>query len=356
VRPSKESENFATRNANGTAAFMLVDRDPGVKTTLKPFSDWWGTLDSNITEAIYTPIGESSTRVAALLSGEIDFMEPIPLQDVARLQSTDGFKVIEGVEARVMFFGFAHDADVLKYSDETTDRNPFQDVRVRRAIYQSIDVDALISKVMRGRVDPASQLIPEVLTGYSEGLSDRFAFDPEGAKELLVEAGYPEGFSFGLMCPNDRYINDEAICRATASMLAKIGVNAKLTTMPVRNYWSELREDNFDMYLLGWSSGNFDAEHPLRFLASTPNTEKKLGSWNFGGYSSARIDELLPMIQTEIDPNKRQQFIDEAHKILQDEVAYVPMFVHPLIWAAKDNVDLTQRTDNFFILRWVTVN
>jgi len=278
------------------------------------------------------------------------------LQDVPRLKQTAGFKVHEGVEARVLMFGFGHEADALKYSDETTGKNPFHDVRVRRAIYQAIDVDALTSKVMRGTAEPVSQLVSKEMKGFSTGLAARLAFDPAASKALLAEAGYPNGFSFGLMCPNDRYINDEAICRAAASMLAKIGVDAKLTTMPVRTYWPELREDNFDMYLLGWSPGTFDAEHPLRFLASTPNKEKKLGSWNFGGFSSARVDELLPMIQTEIDDTKRQGMVDEAHKILQDEVAYVPMYVEPLIWATKDNITLTQRTDNFFILRWVSVN
>ena len=126
--------------------------------------------------------------------------------------------------------------------------------------------------------------------------------------------------------------------------------------MPVRNYWPELREDNYDMYLLGWSPGTFDAEHPIRFLASTPNTEKKLGSWNFGGYSNARVDELLPMIQSEIDDDKRQAMLDEVAGILQDEVAYVPLYVQPLVWGTRSNVELTQRPDNFFILRWVTVN
>ncbi|MBV1902067.1 MAG: ABC transporter substrate-binding protein [Marinosulfonomonas sp.] len=355
-RPAKDAENFATLNANGTGAFVLASRDPGVRTTLKPFGGWWDNLESNITEAIFTPIGEASTGMAALLSGEIDFIAPIPLQDVPRLKQTAGFKVHEGVEARVLMFGFGHEADALKYSDETTGKNPFHDVRVRRAIYQAIDVDALTSKVMRGTAEPVSQLVSKEMKGFSTGLAARLAFEPAASKALLAEAGYPDGFSFGLMCPNDRYINDEAICRAAASMLAKIGVDAKLTTMPVRSYWPELRADNFDMYLLGWSPGTFDAEHPLRFLASTPNKEKKLGSWNFGGFSSARVDELLPMIQTEIDDTKRQGMVDEAHKILQDEVAYVPMYVQPLIWATKDNIALTQRTDNFFILRWVTVN
>lgn len=354
--PSKEAENHATRNANGTGPFTLTGRDPGVRTTLVPNAGWWDEMESNISEAVFTPIGEASTGMAALLSGEIEFIAPIPLQDVPRLKQTDGFTVHEGIEARVIMYGFNFDSEALKYSDETTDSNPFLDARVRQAIYQAIDVEALTSRVMRGTAAPVSQLVSDAMRGYSTGLVDRLPFDPESSKALLAEAGYPNGFSFGLMCPNDRYINDEAICRATASMLAKIGVTANLTTMPVRNYWPELREDNYDMYLLGWSPGTFDAEHPIRFLAATPNEEKKLGSWNFSGFSNTRVDELLPLIQTELDEAKRQGMIDEVHKILQDDVAYVPMYVQPLVWATKDNIELTQRADNFFILRWVTVN
>lgn len=355
-RPSKEAENFATRNANGTGAFVITSRDPGVKTTLKPNGDWWDTLETNITEAIFTPIGQSATGMAALLSGEIDFISPIPLQDVPRMKERSGFTVHEGVEARVLMFGFAHQADALKFSDDVSGKNPFQDVRVRQAAYQAINVDALIQKIMRGSAQPAAQLVSDAMKGYSEANADRLAYDPDAAKQLLADAGYPDGFSFGLQCPNDRYINDEAICKAAASMFAKVGLNAKLTSMPVRNYWPELREDKFDMYLLGWSPGTFDAEHPIRFLVTTPNKEKKLGSWNFGDYSNARVDELLPMVQTELDQDKRQGMIDEITKTMQDEVAYIPMYVQPLIWASKDNITLTQRTDNFFILRWVTVN
>ncbi|MBX2836742.1 MAG: ABC transporter substrate-binding protein [Gammaproteobacteria bacterium] len=355
-RPSKEAENFATRNSNGTGAFTVVSRDPGVQTVLAPFEQWWDDLESNITEAVFTPIGQSATGMAALLSGEIDFISPIPLQDVPRMKERSGFTVHEGVEARVIMFGFAHQAEALKFSDDTSDANPFQDVRVRQAAYQSIDVDTLIAKVMRGNAQPAAQLVSDAMRGYSQSNSDRLAYDPEAAKQLLADAGYPEGFSFGLQCPNDRYINDESICKAAASMMAKVGLNAKLTSMPVRNYWPELREDKFDMYLLGWSPGTFDAEHPIRFLASTPNSEKKLGSWNFGDYSNSRVDELLPMIQTELDDSKRQAMIDEVNALLQSDIAYIPMYVQPLIWASKDTISLTQRTDNFFILRWVTIN
>ncbi len=354
--PSKEAENFATRNTNGTAAFMLKSRDPGVRTTLVPYADWWGEVESNITEAIFTPISQSATGMAALLSGEIDFISPIPLQDVPRMKERSGFTVHEGVEARVLMFGFPHQADSLMFSEETSGKNPFQDQRVRKAAYMAIDVDTLIAKVMRGNAQPASQLVSSAMRGYSNSMEARLPYDPDAAKAMLADAGYPDGFSFGLRCPNDRYINDEAICKAAASMMAKVGLRAELTSMPVRNYWPELREDKFDMYLLGWSPGTFDAEHPIRFLASTPNKEKKLGSWNFGDYSNARVDELLPMLQTELDDGKRQGMIDEVTGILQDDVAYIPMYVQPLIWASTDKVKLTQRTDNFFILRWVTIN
>lgn len=355
-RPSKEAENFATRNANGTGAFTVTSRDPGVRTELAPFADWWDTAESNITKAIFTPIGQSATGMAALLSGEIDFISPIPLQDVPRMKERTGFTVHEGIEARIIMFGFKHDGDALMFSDDVSGKNPFQDVRVRQAAYQAIDVDTLISKIMLGNAQAASQLVSADMSGYSTSLSERRPYDPDAAKALLAEAGYPDGFSFGLQCPNDRYINDESICKAAASMMAKVGLKANLTSMPVRNYWPELREDKFDMYLLGWSPGTFDAEHPIRFLASTPDAEKKLGSWNFGGYSNARVDELLPLIQTELDEEKRQLLVDEAHGVLQDENAYIPMYVQPLIWASKDNIELTQRSDNFFILRWVTVN
>jgi len=198
--------------------------------------------------------------------------------------------------------------------------------------------------------------VPEGISGFSAANTDRPEYNPDRAKELLAEAGYPDGFSFGLKCTNDRYINDEALCRAAASMFAAVGLNAELSTGPVRDYWPQLREDDFDMYLLGWSPGTFDMEHPIRFLMHSQDDERKLGSWNFGNYSNARVDELLPQIQQEIDPAVRQTMIDEVIAITQDEVAYIPLYTQPLIWAAKDNVELTQRADNFFMLRWVTVN
>ncbi len=354
--PDKEQGNFATLNANGTGAFQVASRQPGLETVLEPFDGWWGEVEHNITKATFTPIGNPATAVAALLSKEIDLINPVPIQDAARLSQSSDVQVIQGIEARVIMLGFGHEADAIKYGSGDAEGNPFADARVREAVAKAVNVPAILQTIMRGNAEPASQLVSPAMRGYSEANAAGYAFDQDGARALLAEAGYADGFSFGLMCPNDRYLNDEAVCQAITGMLAQIGLTAQLNAMPVSNYWPELRADNYDMYLLGWSPGTFDAEHPLRFLASTPNEEKRLGSWNFGAYSNARIDEMLPMIQSEIDEGKRQAMLDEAAKILQDEVAYVPLYVQPLLWGAGANIELTQRPDNFFILRWVTVN
>ncbi len=352
--PARDAENHATRNANGTGPFVLAARDPGIETRLTPNAAWWDTPEHNLTEAVFTPIGNAATGLAALLSGEIDFISPIPLQDASQVEGRDGFKVMTGLEARVIMLGFGHDHDALRYSKETTGANPFLDLRVRQAVAQAIDVDTINRVIMRGAAEPASQLQPAGLSGYSEVNAERPPFDAPAARALLTNAGYADGFSFGLMCTNDRYISDEAVCRAVASMLAQVGIEVNVNAMPVRGYWDELRAGNFDMFLLGWSPGTFDAEHPIRFLAHS-RTER-LGTWNFGGYSNARIDALLAPIQQEIDPAARQTMLDEVAGLIQDEVAYVPLYTEPLVWAMKGNVNVVQRPDNFFLLRWVSMN
>lgn len=351
--PDKEAGNYATLNANGTGAFRVTAREPGLRTVLEPFDGWWGEPDHNLTRAELVPIQNPSTALAALLSGDVDFINPVPIQDVARLQSNPDVKVVQGIEARVIMLGFDQQEGASEAGQGGSDL--FRDPRVREAAAKAVNVPAILQTIMRGNAEVASQLVSPAMRGFSVVNADPYGFDPEGAKALLAEAG-AEGAEVSFKCSNNRYLNDEAVCQAIAAMLTQVGFNVTLGAMPVQNYWPELRADNFDMYLLGWSPGTFDAEHPVRFLASTPNEEKKLGSWNFGGYSNARIDELLPMIQSEIDESKRQAMLDEVASILQDEVAYVPLYVQPLVWGARSNIELTQRPDNFFLLRWVTVN
>ncbi|TDL86081.1 ABC transporter substrate-binding protein [Meridianimarinicoccus aquatilis] len=348
--PAKDGENYATLHANGTGPFLLVERDPGLSTVLEPNSDWWGEAEHNLTRATFTPIQNPATAVAALLSGDIDMINPVPIQDAARLEQAPGVDLIRGTETRVIMLGFDQTSPELLSG---AGPNPFLDERVRRAVSMAVNVPAILQTIMRGSAEPASQLVPAGLRGYSEANAARPDLDLDGARALLAEAGYPDGFSFELKCTNDRYLNDASVCQAVVAMLAQIGLEVTLDAMPVRNYWTELRADNFDMYLLGWSPGTFDAEHPLRFLAHTPVAD--LGTWNFGGYSNARIDALLPLIQSEIDESARQAMLDETAAILQQEVAYVPLYVQPLLWGVRDGITVTQRPDNFFMLRWVNL-
>ena len=220
--PARDEERYTTLNTNGTGAFMLKSRDPGVRTVLEPFAGWWGEAEHNITEAIFTPITTPATRVAALLSGEVDFVEPVPLQDVPRIKGASGTNVIEGVEARVLMLGFEHQRDTLR---DSGDANPFKDRRVREAVYHAIDMDAIIDKIMRGQAQAAGLLIGPGIKGFKEEFNTRLTYDPDRARSLLTEAGYADGFSFSFRCPNDRYINDEAICTAITAMLAAVGLD-----------------------------------------------------------------------------------------------------------------------------------
>jgi len=353
--PNREGQNTSNFETNGTGPFKLISREPDVETVLEPHAAWWGETEHNITRAIYKPLSSDATRIAALISGEVDMIEPVPLQNVPLLKQDEGIEVMEGIESRVLFLGFDHQSDELALSD-AGGANPFKDARVRKAIYQAADAEAIVQHVMRKNAQTSGLLIAPGVNGYQADDDRRLPTDIEAAKALLAEAGFADGFALTLRCPNDRYVNDEAICTALVSMLAKIGVEVTLDAVPVSQYWTELREGKFDMYLLGWSPGTFDAEHPIRFLMHTPDAEKKLGSWNFGGYSNPRVDELLPLIQQELDADKRQSMIDEAHGILREEVVYVPLHVQPLIWAMRSGVTLQQRPDNFLILRWVQMN
>ena len=346
-RPNIEGGNFATLNANGTGPYRVTDRQPGLTTTLEAFEGWWDEDRGNVTEAVYTPIDNAATQVAALLSGELDLIEPVPVQDAARLDSAPDVQVIRGIEARVIMIGFPHDADTLVSGGE----NVFADPAVRLAVAQAINVPAILQTVMRGSAEEATQLVSPAMRGFTASL-ERPAYDVEAARAAIEAAG-AAGATVSLKCPNDRYLNDEAVCTAITAMLAQAGLEAQLDTMPVAQYWPELRSPEHDLYLLGWSPGTFDAEHPIRFLAATPDEEARLGSWNFGGYSNARVDELLPMIQSEIDDAARQAMLDEVAGILAEETAYVPLYVQPLLWGAREGIEIVQRPDNFIVLRWI---
>jgi peptide/nickel transport system substrate-binding protein len=348
-----KEETFSSRNTNGTGPYMLKLREPDVKTVLVENPNWWGKREGNVTEAEYRPIKAPATRVAALLSGEIDFVLDPPPQDVPRLTSTSGLKVVEGNEVRTIFFGFDQSRDELLYSN-VKGKNPFKDLRVRQAVYHAIDIEAIKSKVMRGLSVPTGLMLAPQVDGYDKALDKRLPVDRAKAKKLLAEAGYPDGFEVTLDCPNNRYINDEQICQAVVSMLAQIGIQAKLNAMPRATYLPKIQKNDTSFYMLGWGVTTFDAHYGLNSLAHTP-TPSGDGTFNLGRYSNPKMDELLDRMRTEMDPIVRHKIIADALLLHNADVAHVPLHFQVIPWAMRSNVEVVHRPDNYLTLSWITV-
>ena len=349
--------NYANLHANGTGPFMLKDRQTGVKTTLARNTSYWGDIPTNITEVIFTPIAQDATRVAALISGNIHMAYPIPVQDWKRLEEAEGVKPLTGPEARTIFLGFDQLRDELTASN-IKGKNPFKDVRVRKAFYQAINIEAIKAKVMRGAATPAGLMVAPQINGFNASMNDRFPYDVDAAKKLMADAGYADGFEVTMDCPNDRYVNDEKICQAAASMLAKIKVKVNLLAQTKSKYFGKvLAQNNYDtsFFLLGWTPSTFDSHNPISSLFACRGGEDKLGAFNLGGYCNPRVNELAAMIQSETDQTKRQAMIDEANKIHRDEVGHIPLHQQPLSWGVSDKVDVVQRPDNAFDLRYAVV-
>jgi peptide/nickel transport system substrate-binding protein len=352
VDKRKGVENTASFKANGTGPFRLKSRDPGVRTVMIRNAAYWSKIDSNIEEAIFTPIASPATRVAALLSGEIDMMEPVPLQDVSRLAADPKLKVLQGPELRTIFLGMDQSRDELLFSN-VKGKNPFKDKRVRQAFYQAIDMDGIKSKIMRGAATPTASMTAPGVKGFSEQLNKRLPYDVEAAKKLLAEAGYPGGFDVGMDCPNDRYVNDAAICQAVAGMLARIDVKVSLNAQTKTTYFPKVLSRNTSFYLLGWTPGTYDSHNVLNALMATPDQKSGRGQFNLGSYSNKRVDELTTLISSETDDKKRNDMIREAMKIHQDDIGHLPLHQQALAWAMKKSVNAVQLADNFMFLKWV---
>jgi peptide/nickel transport system substrate-binding protein len=332
----------------------LISREPGVRTVLRRNLDWWGRFEGNVEEIVYTPISSDATRVAALLSGQVDFILDPPPQDLARLRATSGVKVVDGMENRIIFFGFDQSRDELLYSN-VKGRNPFKDKRVRQAVYQAIDIEALRTRTMRGAAIPTGGITPSIL-GSTPEAEKRLPYDPQRAKQLLAEAGYPDGFEVGLDCPNNRYINDEEICLAVAAMLARVGIKVKVTAMPRATYFPKLERFDTSFYMLGWGGAVTDAQTTLSPVLRSFDKATGNGSFNYGRYVNPRLDALIDAAAVELDPEKRKRLIAQALAEHNEQVHHVPLHRQVIPWAMRSNVHVVHRADNWLMGEWVRVD
>ncbi len=340
-------ETFSATNAMGTGPFKITLREPNTKTVFKRNSNWWGSMkDNSVSEIHLLPIKNSATRVAALLSGEVDLVTDAPVQDLARIGNSADHDVVSTAQMRTIFLGMDQAADKLR-SGNTGD-NPFKKKEVRQALYQAIDIEAIKKKVMRGLSEPAGIITFPGVNGYTQDLDKRLSYDVDAAKKLLADAGYPKGFDVELRCPNDRYVNDEAICTAVVGMLGKIGVNVNLFAQTKSKHFKELKEDKGDFYMLGWGVPTLDSHYVFHYLYESG------ASWNKVNFSNSEVDAAIRVMEGEVDLNKRNAAIANAWKIVKDDISYLPLHHQVISWATKNSVDVPIRPNNEPLFRFAS--
>lgn len=349
-----KEESHAAFNANGTGPYTLASRQPGVRTVLRRNPAWWGTFDGNVQEVVFTPVANDATRLAALVSGELHFViDPAP-RDVPRLRSTPGVKIVDGPENRVIFIGMDQHRDELLYGS-VKGKNPFKDIRVRQALYHAVDIETIRSKLMNGMSVPTGLLLPAPVAAYDDASLDvRLPFDLNRARALMAEAGWADGFDVTLDCTNNRYINDEEICIALATMWARIKVRVKVNAQPRALWFPRMEKFDTSLYLLGWGGAVTDAETTFTPVLRSVGPGGQ-GMYNWGRVRNDRFDEMAAASSIEPDPKKREALVKAALREYQQQVHLIPLHRQVIPWAVRSNVDVVHRADNWFEAAWASV-
>ncbi len=293
-------------------------------------------------------IPSDPSRIAALLSGDVDAIEAIPTADLARLKKDERFNLSQKVSWRTIFFHLdqarERSPQVADKPGKPLERNPLRDPRVRLAISKAINRQAIVERIMEGAAIPASNLVSPPVFGYAPDLKPE-PYDPEGARKLLAQAGYPEGFSLTVHSPNNRYVNDEQVAQAVAQMLSRVGIRARVEAMPVAVYLPKARNGEFSFAMLGW--GSFSQDLALRALVAAPDAEKGFGAWNWGRYSNPKLDTLLEQGFSTVDERKREAIARDAARIAMKDLAVVPLHHQIAVWALKRPLSYAARTDEY---------
>lgn len=348
----KGVENTASFKANGTGPFRVRERQPNVRTVFTRNGSYWGKIEGNVTEVVFTPIGNDATRVAALLSGEVDVMEPVPVQDIDRVNSSANTRAVTGPELRTIFLGMDQKRDELLYSN-VKGKNPFKDKRVRQAFYQAIDIEGIKKTVMRGASNPSAQLVGPGINGFQPEMK-RLPYDVEAAKKLMAEAGYPNGFEVSMNCPNDRYVNDGRICQTVAANLSRINVKINLQAETKGTYFPKVLRRDTSFYMLGWTPATYDAHNVMNAIMRCVD-DKGAGQFNLGAYCNPKVDELTLKVQAETDKDKRNAYIKEAFDLHAADVGHIPLHQQALAWGVNKKVKLVQLADNFMYFKWISL-
>jgi peptide/nickel transport system substrate-binding protein len=336
-----KEETFAARNTNGTGPYTLKRWDTDVTTVLVAHPGYWGRR-GNVTEAHYLVVATGATRLAGLVSGEIDIVTDPSVQDFIRLRGQPGIAVAEVTGTGSQFLGFHH-----------TRANPMKDARVRKAVRAAIDINALQAKVMRGTASVGKAIYTSAVDGFDPRFKGHPPYEPERARRLLKEAGYPEGFAIDLECSAQQ--PTDSICQAIAGMLARVGIKANYRPQPFNVLLPRLVAGEVTMYVIGWTTATAEPEGALVPLAHG-RTAPGLGEYNFGGYSNPKADAAIDRGRVEFDPAKRAAHFTEAMAAIDEDAGFIPLVYRNITWAMRKNVKVVVRPNDVLDLRFVNVD
>ena len=348
-----KQETFAVRNANGTGPFRLERYEPDVRVVLKRNPKWWGWSEKrsgNVDEVVFLSIKTDATRIAALISKEVDMVLDPPLPDIDRLKADPAMRMLQSPDLGQQYLTFDQARDELEGSD-VKGRNPFKDIRVRQAVYHAINADLIVKKVLRGHGTPTGAFLSSRVDGSPPELDRRLPYDPAKARALLAEAGYPNGFSVILDCVNVAW--REAVCQAATAMLTQVGIRTTLRSLPTNQFFPKLSQGTASFIEYGWTPTP-DAWASLNGLFRTFD-KAGLGTFNAGRYSNPKLDALIDAMRNEPDLTRRRAMVAVALRIVGEELPYVPLYRRTVTWAMRKNVQAVQWPNDTIELRWARI-
>ena len=335
--------------AVGTGPYRLDHYTRGAEVVVTRFDDYWGGTPA-WDSVVMRPITSDGPRVAALLAGDVDMVEAPPIQDIPRIEKA-GLTVVDALSNRIIYLAMRQEEGAP--SIEGTDgKNPLMDAKVREAISLSVNRDAIAERIMGGYAQPAGELLPPPMFGTSDRAVD--GYDPDRAKALLAEAGYPDGFTITLGTPNDRYVNDEQIAQAVAQMMARIGINTNVDATTASQFFSRRNALDYPIYLAGWGAAPGEMSSPLKALVATYDADTGMGSTNAGRYSNPAMDEVLVKAMATIDDNERDKLLQEAGTMVLDDFGIIPLHYEQTVWAMKPGLGYEPRADQYTLAGEVT--
>jgi peptide/nickel transport system substrate-binding protein len=344
-----KQETYAVRNANGTGPYKLKVYESDNRTVLVANPNWWGKR-GNVDEAVYVVIQSDATRLAALVSGDVDFVIDPPFQDVPRLKTEGRFKLAQIADIGMQYIGFDQSRNELEFSD-VKGRNPFKDVRVRRAVYQALDIDSIVNKVLRGQAIATGTFLSPLVDGSTRDLDRRLPYDPAAARKLLKEAGYADGFSITLDCVNATY--RAAVCQAITGMLAQVGIRATFQPWPTATFFPRLTQATASFFEFGWSPLT-DAWPTLNAIVHTFGAQGA-GTFNGGRYSNPKLDAIIDAMRVEPDLARRRQLVADALRLMQSDLPLIPLYRRTLTWVMRPDISVAQWPNDVLELRFVQI-